>query len=230
IKSHSLNITSKKYYNDFENIREIYGRHFLNRSNKKYSLLNQFQSDKILVSKMDSLENSSPLQTEELVNETNIFYDTIKKMRLRGWLLEDKQHLKGALFNILILIAGFPLFLFGFIFNAVPFFLTDKIVRKKVKDESFWSTFFLGAGIILFPLFYMIEFFALSWLISGLWIKLAFLIAMPFAGKLAFKWYIVYRKTSGRLRLLWLKYFSPGQYNHIIKLKDSLFKKLDPLI
>ena len=230
IKSLSLNITSKKYYNDFENIREIYGRHFLNRSNKKYSLLNQFQSDKILVSKMDSLENSSPLQTEELVNETNIFYDTIKKMRLRGWLLEDKQHLKGALFNILILIAGFPLFLFGFIFNAVPFFLTDKIVRKKVKDESFWSTFFLGAGIILFPLFYMIEFFALSWLISGLWIKLAFLIAMPFAGKLAFKWYIVYRKTSGRLRLLWLKYFSPGQYNHIIQLKDSLFKKLDTLI
>jgi 1-acyl-sn-glycerol-3-phosphate acyltransferase len=226
-----LNINSKKYYTGFETIREIYGRHFLTRCNKKYSLLNQFQSDKILVKKLDSLEKSSPGQTEELVKEATTYYDQVKKLYLRCWLFNEKQnHLQTVLLNILILIAGIPLFLFGFIFNAIPFFIIDKVIRKKVKDKSFWSTFFLVAGIILFPLFYLIEFFSLAWLIPWLWVKLLFLLAMPFAGKLAFGWYICYRKTAGRIRFLWLKFFSTKKFNSLINLKNSLLKKLDTLI
>ena len=226
-----IDISSKKHYKDFENIREIYGRHFLYRCNKKYSLVNQFLTDKLLIQQLDALEKSSPEQTEELTGEVERYHDHIKKLRLRSWLLDrPRNNLKSVLWNILILITGFPLFTFGFIFNAAPFFIIDKVIRKKVKDRSFWSTFFLVAGIIIFPLFYLFEFFCVSWLIPGFWAKLAFILAMPFAGKLAFLWYICYRKTAGRMRLLWLKTFSNRKYNHLLNLKNSLFNKLDTLI
>lgn len=226
-----LNINSKKYYQDFENIREIYGDHFLARNNKKKTLLNRFTTDQKLVEKLDKLELSSPEQAEELTYILGDYLHEIKKLKLRSWLLEDKKNvLLLIIINILILIAGLPLFIFGFIFNAIPFLIIDRVIRKKIRDKSFWSTFFLMSGIILFPLLYIIQLFALSCLIPGLWLKIAVLVLMPLSGKLAFRWYITLRKTIGLFRVLYLKYFKTLTYKHLLTLKDRLYKKLDNII
>ncbi len=223
-----LEIKSTKYYDDFESIREIYGKHFLKRQNQKYSVLNLFQSDQKLVKKLDALEGNSIELTESIVESAKEYVSKIRKLKIRSWLLEksDLNCLK-IVFNKLILLLGLPIFLFGFFFNAVPFFIIDTITRKKIKDKGFWSTFFLSLGIILFPIFYLIEFFAVSWLIPEIWLKLILLVAMPFAGKIAFLWYILFRKTVGRIRLLMLKLFRKKEYNNLLKVKELLFEKLD---
>ncbi len=226
-----LEIKSTKYYDDFESIREIYGKHFLKRQNQKNSVLNLFYSDQQLVKKLDELEENNPKITKDIVKSAKNYVSKIKKLKLRSWLLEksDLNWLKIVL-NKLILLLGFPIFLFGFIFNAAPFFIIDSITRKKIKDKGFWSTFYLVLGIILFPIFYLIEFFAVSWLFPGIWLKLAFLFAMPFSGKIAFLWYILFRKTVGRIRLFTLKIFNKTEYNNLLKEKELLFGKLDEVI
>jgi len=226
-----LEIKSQKYYNDFETIREIYGKHYLKRQNLKYSTLNHFKSDQKLVKKLDELEENNQDETAKLVRQINDYVSKIKKLKIRNWLVEKPhQNLTKIAFNKLILILGLPLFLFGFIFNAIPFFTIDTITRKKIKDKGFWSTFFLALGIILFPIFYAIEFSAVSWIIPGVWLKLAFLVAMPITGKVAFLWYILFRKTIGRVRLLILKLFHRKEFYNLFKEKDLLFRKLDELI
>ena len=226
-----LDIKSTGYYTGFETIREIYGKHFLKRQNQKYSVLNLFKSDQKLVKQLDQLEIRKPGETEKLVREVNEYAAKIKKFGLRSWLLEksDFNFLK-ALADILILILFFPVFLFGFIFNAIPFFLIDKITRKKIKDHAFWSTFFLVLGIVLFPVFYLVEYFAFSWLLSGVWLKIAFVLSLPSAGKSAFSWYILFRKTLGRIRLTLLKLFRKQEFLSLLKEKISLYKKLDELL
>lgn len=226
-----LNIKSKNHYTDFENIREIYGKHYLKRQNKKYSVSNLFFSDKKMVEQLDSLEESDEKNVEDLVNSTNLYASKIRKLKLRTWLLEKSNYnwVKIGI-NKLILLISFPVFVFGFVFNAIPFFLIDIITRKKIKDIGFWSTFFLVLGLIVFPLFYLIEFFAVSWLIPGVWLKLAFVASLPFAGKLAFLWYILFRKTVGRIRLLFLNIFNRKKYNELFDEKDKLYKKFDSLI
>jgi len=86
------------------------------------------------------------------------------------------------------------------------------------------------SGIIVFPLFYLIELFAVSWLIPGIWLKITVLFLMPLTGKLAFKWYIVLRKTTGLFRIINLRYFKTKNYRHLVNLKDRLFTKLDSVI
>jgi len=227
----TINIKSRKYYEEFEYLREIYGKNFLKKQNQKYTALNLFKSDQLLVNKLDDLEATQPKEMEQLVIEVNDFYQMIKNLGLRTWLItEDQNHLGWLFLNALILLIGFPIFLYGFLFNAIPFFLIDRIVRKKVKDESFWSTFFLGAGILVFPVLYLAELLAVFWIISGFWLKIAFLFSLPFAGKVAFKWYILLRKTIGRSRLLRLKWFKKKNYNQLISEKEQLFEKLDKLI
>ena len=227
----TINIKSKRFYNEFERIREIYGKHFLKRQNKNYSILNLFKSDQQLTEKLDELEAVHPEETEKLAAEVNDLYERIKSAGLRSWLFnKNENHLAKLPAGVFILLIGLPVFVWGFLFNAIPFFLIDRLIRKKVKDESFWSTFFLGAGLVVFPVLYLAQLLAVAWFIPGFWLKLAFLASLPLAGKLAFNWYILLRKTIGRCRITGLKRFKPEIYNPLIKEKEQLFKKLDKLI
>lgn len=48
--------------------------------------------------------------------------------------------------------------------------------------------------------------------------------------KIAFLWYILFRKTIGRGRLLHLNLFHRKEFYNLFKEKDVLFRKLDELI
>lgn len=226
-----LEIKSTKNYHDFEMIRELYGQHFLNRQKQPHSMVNLFSSDQKLVAKLDELETKRPEETEEIVREAKLYNDKLKSLKIRNWLIENyyNNFWKFDLNNLKLILA-FPIFLYGLLFNAVPFFLIDIPVRKKVKDKAFWSTFFLTIGLVLFPVSYLLELWAVWVLLPGIWLKLAFLATLPFAGKLAFKWYILFRKTSGRARLFLLKMFNRKEYYNIFKQYELLFRKLDGLI
>jgi len=227
-----INFKTKRFYNEFEAIREIYGPHFLSNQNWKYSTLNRFKSDQVLVDKLDKLETEKPEVAEQVAKDADSLNSKIKKLKLRSWLFNSTpQRLFGKLiFNFPVLILGLPVFLYGLIFNALPFFIIDKVVRKKVKDFSFWSTFFLGAGIIVFPILYLLELLAVSWIIPGIWLKVLFLVSLPFTGKLAFNWFLLFRKTIGMFRHLWLKKYNPKIYHQLLSEKQSLTEKLDTLL
>ncbi len=226
-----IDIKSKNYYNEFEKIREIYGHQYLKRKNIKSSILHRFQCDQILVNKLDELEAKKPEEVKKLAELVNEYEATLKKMKIRSWLADNPYLNFFKIFlNIVVLLVSLPIFIFGFIFNAIPFFVIDNVVRKKIKDIAFWSTFSLVAGLILFPLVYIIELLAIGWLIPGIWLKLAFLISLPFAGKIAFKWYILSRKTIGRIRLFLTQMFRIKNYYTLFKQKELLYNKLDGLI
>ncbi len=110
-----LEIKSMQFYDDFETIREIYGKHYLKRHNQKYSVLNLFKSDQKLVKKLDELETKNPEETKNLVKQANDYVSKIKILKIRSWLLDNPD---GNIINIglnkLILIFGLPIFLFGF--------------------------------------------------------------------------------------------------------------------
>lgn len=226
-----IDISSKKYYKEFEIIREIYGKHFLQRQNTEFSLLNLFKSDQVLTKKLDMLELKKPEETAQLINEVNQYYSTLKRIKIRNWLVENPyDNFLKFLRNQLTLLIGFPIFVFGALFNGIPFLTIDYFVRKNVKDKAFWSTFFLVFGITVFPVFYLAELFLFAGFLPGIGMKLLFLVALPISGKIAFKWFILFRKTIGRRRLFLLKQFSRKDYYKLFKEKELLFSKLDKLI
>ncbi len=226
-----INIRSKAHYNDFELIRAFYGKEYLKRQGGKYSPVNLLKSDQQLCRKLDKLEQAAPEETKKLTKTAKSYQQLLKKHHLRNWLVTNpKNNLWKILRNKLVLVIGLPIFIYGFILNAVPFFVIDTLVRKKVKDFAFWSSFSLVLGLLLFPIVYLLELWAISGSIPGVWLKLAFLITLPFFGKLAFLWYILLRKTLGRGNLLYLKLFNKKIFDKIIGQKNKLFEQLNSLI
>jgi hypothetical protein len=55
-------------------------------------------------------------------------------------------------------------------------------------------------------------------------------LSLPFFGKLAFKWYILFRKTVGRGHLLELRLFNQKEFYSLFRDKDVLYRKLDDLL
>ncbi len=226
-----VNINSKKYYTEFEKIREMYGRYFLKRQKQKYSLLNLFKSDQKLAENLDKLEAEKPEEVEKLILQLKEYQSSIEKHKLRSWVVEKrKNNFLKVIGSRLMLLIGLPVFIYGFLLNAIPFFTIDRLIRKKVKDWTFWSSFSLVAGIVLFPVIYIVELLALGWLLPSIWLKLLFLISIPFMGKIAFNWYILLRKITGRIRFFILKLTNKKEYQSLIKQQENLFHKLDDLI
>ena len=224
----TININSKEFYESFELIREIYGKKYLKSQGKIDNLVNRFYSDQQLVNKLDKLAANEPKEAENLSAEVKNYNRLVKSKGLRNWLVENPEYNFWKLgLNKLVLFLGLPVFLFGFIFNAIPFFVIDTITRKKLKDFAFWSTFYLSLSLILFPLVYLLELWAVSSLLPGIELKLLFVACLPLAGKLAFRWYILFRKTWGRGRVFTLQLFNKKGWKNLRDKQKELFALLD---
>lgn len=227
----TLNIRSKSFYDTYEKIRDSYGIYFLKRQNKKATLLNRFYSDQQLVKLLYSYEKKHHDEMMAIEELTNNYYQSLGRHKLRAWILESTGKLPlKFLINILILLVGLPIFLYGFILNALPYFIIDQTVRKKVKDKAFWSSFILVAAIVVLPLNYLVLLLVMIPISVSIWIKLLIIASLPIAGKLAFNWYILLRKSIGISRYLVLKLFKENEYKRLHERRLQFFKKLDSLL
>jgi hypothetical protein len=226
-----INISSERFYESFENIRSLFGRHFLRQKGKKYSTLNLFKAEQELVDKLDQLEQNNPEATEKLCVDVDRYMADVKKHKLRDWLIDSKQ-VSGwkLLLNLLVLFIGLPVFLFGAAMNIIPFAFLDRYVRKKIRDRVFWGSFFFAGGLVLFPLVYLVEVIAFSLFYNGILYNLLFLVSLPITGKIAFQWYILLRKTIGRWRLLRMKQGRREVFDSLFAQKKNILETLGKLI
>lgn len=223
----TLDIRSIKYYEAFEQLRSIAGTAFRKKLQLKKSLLNQFKADQQLVAKLDNLEIKNPEMAEELAARASAFSLKLKKLKLRNWVVsnEGKNPLMFLL-NKLLLFVTLPLFLYGFLLNIILFAFIDIVVKKKVKNPVFWSTFSIVAGLVLFPIFYF-TLLAIAWTyLPTPWCKIGFLVSLPVIGRFAFAWYILFKKTVGRFRIIKMAFFNKTAFQSLVNEKDELVEEV----
>ena len=226
-----VNFKSTQYYNTFERILKIYSLRFAERSGLKQTHLNVFKTDQVLANRLDQMENEMPEKTEHIVEKVRGYYQILKENKLKNRLVNaDYKYLFHLLGNVLLLLFTLPLFLYGLLFNALPFFSIDRYVRAKVKNRIFWSSYILVASMIIFPTFYLLQLWAVSGWISDLRLEILMIVSWPFAGKLAFNWYILWRKTSGIFKSYRIKWFNKSLFKRLIAEKKAIYQLLDQYI
>lgn len=231
IEQQTLNIKSTEHYDCFELIRSVYGNAYAEKTGNNKGLVSRFSSDQKLVKKLEELESRNKKETDRICQNTRKYEACVRKAGLRSWLVENHHNniLKLGL-NKLVLLITLPVFAFGFLFNAVPFLTIDFIVRRKVKDFAFWSSYALVLGFTLFPIAYLTELWAVAEWLPLWWHKLLFLVALPFAGKLSFRWYILFLKTIGRARLFILKTLKKRRWQQLKTKQEQIFNELNILL
>jgi 1-acyl-sn-glycerol-3-phosphate acyltransferase len=186
----TMQINSQPYYFDYENIRQIAGKAYLKK--QKFSgdsVLKLFYAETQLIKKIEALESTEPELFEELISKTRDYFSMLKLKNTNDEFIRIAS--KAGWLKLFIQIIGglltLPIFIAGFVFNAIPFFIPRNFLRKKIKDPAFTSTFFFASGLLIFPVIYLIEATIVLAITKSWIIALSTFVLMPFAGKAAFK-------------------------------------------
>jgi len=187
-----IQIDSRKYYPEYEEIRQLVGNEY---SKSKKSGLQLFYAEKELISKMEQLEALQPEHFNNLMAATRQYSSEIKKADISDKQIEsaEKANWIKVVANFFAAILTLPIFIFGFVFNVIPFIIPRAILCWKVKDKTFLSTFNFVIGLLVFPLFYLISAYWIFQMTGSLTKSLTTFVLMPLGGKIAYQLFAFYR-------------------------------------
>jgi len=221
----TLQINSEKHYQEYENLRQVAGytyskSHFFSKN--KY--LQMFYADKELIHLLEIFEAGYPDEFAILIEKLNEYFNAVKGVNASDDRIERISIVSWINFwgSLVAAILSMPIFVLGFIFNAVPFYFPRKILRRKVKNITFLSTFNFGAGLVIFPLFYLIEAALLLALTHSWIISIPAFILMPFAGKFAWQLRQFYQNTFQDLTFLLANKALRTKYKQLVNQRSEL--------
>jgi len=188
----SLNLASENHYTCFETTVEVAETTYLTKLGLSDTTFYRFKARQEIVKKLVAVENAEPEKIKNLDTLCIEYSRLLKRNNLQNWVLE--QNISKSL-NLIMegfkLLFTFPLFIYGLIYNFLPFFI-PVYIRKyvlKAQYEGFFSSLQFVTGIVTFPLFYLVHTILFYYLICNTWwvILIFFLLQYPL-GKFAIKW------------------------------------------
>lgn len=204
-----IEIRSPKYYAAYESMRLLAGKAY---SQKKFftkkETLQQFQAEKELIGKLESIEAETPGCFSKLIDQLHEYELDLNEAKCTDHRIENalKAGKFATPFKLLLALLTLPFFAFGLLFNAIPFFVPRALVKRKVKDKIFTSSFNCVLGLIIFPIFYVVVYFVLLKPRFSLQVSLILIGLMPFLGKAAYSLLYFYKDIMQESKyLFWTK-------------------------
>jgi 1-acyl-sn-glycerol-3-phosphate acyltransferase len=201
----TMQINSVLLYHDYENMRQVAGKSYSKtRKFSKNRTLQLFHAENDLIKKLENLEADQADAFAKLIDQTRQYFSALESKSLTDQFIRtaSKANWAGFLMHFCMTILTLPIFIAGFLFNALPFYIPRKLLKKKIKDLAFTATFNFGSGLIIYPVVYMIE-AGIVLAISKSWIfAILALILMPFVGKAAYKLLEFYTCILHEIRFL----------------------------
>lgn len=144
--------------------------------------------------KVDEIQLTHPWKIQEFKKTIEDINKQLIEFEIRPDFLDRRFRLKmffrQMLFSILLIIAGFPVFIIGFIFNYFQYKITDLVVPKLTKDIEYVAPLSLLFGLFLYPITYFGFYFIGTTYLNLSYLEKIFLyFLMPISGLLAFSYF-----------------------------------------
>jgi glycerol-3-phosphate O-acyltransferase/dihydroxyacetone phosphate acyltransferase len=108
--------------------------------------------EKNLADKINQVARTSPGSMDLLKKKVKTYTDLLTSSGLRDENIARK--LDMGFIRYVALIAGFPLFLAGYISNLIPFIVPKFICDKLIKDPRFYSSVYISSGTVLYLIYF----------------------------------------------------------------------------
>lgn len=221
----ALHLGSEKHYDCFATAVETTNTAMIKALALKDNTSNRFLARKKLGKLLMRLEKEEPEVTEQLDSACKKYKSELQKVKISHNILERSipSKFKVIINSIIILFSLIPA-LPGFILNGLPFILSSQVPNiLKIEFKGFYSSVFYGSGIILFPLFYILQSvifilaFTLPWWFVFILIPLHYL-----TGKIAFRFYRIVKSAYSDLKLYSVSKKQPNELKTLQKLRQQI--------
>ena len=223
-----IHIDEVHQYHLIDNLRNIYRKRMKKQMNlPDLSHPERFKADRKLIRICEHEIQGQPQKTEKLGRKVREFQKHLNRLNFRPWLFERKKYSMAVLLaGIPLFVLFLPLFLYGLVNNALPFFLPG-LANRSVKDPQFYSSIRNGLALVLFPLFYLIQLVILSQFVDDGWLREGYLVSLPVTGYLAYQYYRLLKKWWVKMRYTLFRIKRPEHFNKIHRLRNEIIQTVD---
>ena len=136
--------------------------------------------------KLDEIRLVAPYQLEEVKALTQEIREGVQQLGVRPDLIDRKYratlYSRQLIQSVLFMVSTFPLFVFGFIHNFIPYNLIGWLLTKLTKEEEYHAPLAILLGFVLYPLTYAGFIFGATFFIHDFWLILVYGCSMPVLG------------------------------------------------
>ena len=218
-----VNVPDKAYYDLFEQAFDmmtpyVCAKMDLGNVDKNFVVAGQYITQK-LTERIDEM----PDEKDDWYKKALLYRKMKEKMNLTERTLQLGQIGFFSLAKTFIVaFLLFPFAIYGALANGWVFYLTRYPIRRIIKDKQFYSTFSYGFSAIVYPIWFIIQFFILMAIFDRGLIALIFvLISIP-SGILAWELGQMVTQSICRLKINNLIRSNDGSFNQLIALRTTL--------
>jgi len=231
IRPLAIDISKEGWYEIYESILSLLTRKLARGMGRgKHLRTREFEAGKRIIAALDHQLETAPEVLEEVRKRVGDYEQMKKKYRLSDKTLFWRWPvIPGLIAGAGLLLAGLPLFLYGFVNHIPAYFIPQEIV-KKFKDKQFYSSVKFLWGALVVPLLYLLQ-AAVVWMVAGnfLW-ALAYLVSLPLSGLYA-RWFAEQADFMiRRWRLFFLKQTVPTEMRKLRDLLQGIMAEAESIV
>jgi hypothetical protein len=183
------------------------------------------QAEKRISEKVNHLGRTSLADLASLSKKVEIYVNSLAKKRLRDENVARK--LDWGLLRYFTVVAGFPLFIAGYISNLIPFIIPKLICDRLIKDLRFYSSVYISSGTVLYLIYFPVI-LILAAIFAGLpGLLLALLV--PLAGYFVLFYQEIFWERLRTLRFNIIKILNPDFIKELTSQRKTILGELDKI-
>jgi len=183
------------------------------------------QAEKKVSEKVNHMARNSKEELTTLSKKVVSYTEALAKNRLKDENIA--RRLDWGILRYLTLVAGFPLFLAGYLSNLIPYIVPKFICDRYIKDLRFYSSVYISSATVLYLIYYPLL-MILGAVFAG-WIGFITALLIPVAGYLVLFYQEIFWERLHTLRFNWKKLTDPSSVKDLVSARKSIMEQMNSL-
>jgi len=172
------------------------------------------------------LKNDDLDSYNKLVQNINQYFAIIQSLKINDKAIATTQMKQSSLKNILLLILGFPLFIYGYINNFLAFYTPALLVKNLNFYVGYTSTLKGLSGIFTLPLFYGLQICLVQYWFENSMLSVLYGLSLLPSGWMAWEYRTFTRQFFKNVRAIRLWKNGDEKMLNLVKLRKNLLESL----
>lgn len=226
MRAEMIDIEDERYYTAYKVILDMFTQEYLQIKKLPQTHPNEVDSQQLIISQINRfrakkyddflLLAADALEYNLLLSRRNLEANNYKMTSLQKW---------GLLPLLLLLLFLFPLFVYSLINSMLPLGLA-KLASSKIKDKQFVSSVRFVVGLVLFPIFHLIQVLVFALITKNLVYTAIYAVNLPLGAFIVFEWKKWVLLAWERLKEARFSIFSPKRVKRLNELNSDIKKQM----
>ncbi|MEN7548464.1 lysophospholipid acyltransferase family protein [Rapidithrix thailandica] len=167
-----------------------------------------FKLSQQIIDAVNFFQEYHPERFEQITRSIENYFRKLAIIQMRDEVLSgfagSKTLFYSTLKNWLFTLLGFPVYLYGYLHNYIPYILPSLIADRITKEIEYRAPIMLATGTFTFPLFYALQTYLVYLWTSSPWFTGAYLLSLPITGFFTWNFSFFLHSMRGKWKLLGL--------------------------